>query len=140
MQSRRNVFHTRGGHGMLKKYYRTRYYCFFFAFQWLVFSFLVFFSGFVVKARIASHHFSKEFILSPKLFKALIFFNISFTKSVKPLFLSMYIFWGFHQKYYLFYTPSEQFRRFSLKLQNMSLSPRDKYKKILIFFWEDKER
>ena len=33
------------------------------AFQWLVFSFPVFFSGFAVKARIASHHFNKEFIL-----------------------------------------------------------------------------
>ena len=63
MQGRRNAFHIRGGYGMLKKYYRPRYYCFFFAFQCLVFSFLVFFSGLVVKARIASHPFSKEFIL-----------------------------------------------------------------------------
>ena len=33
MQNRRNAFHTRGGHGMLKKYYQPRHYCFFFAFQ-----------------------------------------------------------------------------------------------------------
>ena len=33
MQSRRNPFHTRGGHEMLKKYYRPRYYCFSFALQ-----------------------------------------------------------------------------------------------------------
>ena len=62
MQSRRNTFHTRGGHGISKKYYWPQYYCFYFAFQWLVFSFLVLFSAFVVKARMSSHHFSKEFI------------------------------------------------------------------------------
>ena len=33
----------------------------------------------------------------------------------------------------LFYTPSEQFRRFSLKLQNMSLSPTDKCQKNVMF-------
>ena len=105
----------------------------------------VFFSGFVVKARIASHHFSKEFILSQSsnsslfpLFKALIFFfffffNISFTKSVKPFFYLRIYFEDFIKKYFLLYTPSERFRRFSLKLQNMSSSPRDKYKKKKIF-------
>ena len=54
--------------------------------------FLVFFAGFFVKARIASHPFSKEFILS-QLFKALIFL-ISFTKFVKPVFLSNRVKWA----------------------------------------------
>ena len=45
-----------------------------------------------------------------------------------------------HQKYYLLYTPSEQFRRVFLKLQNMSLSPTEKFQKILIFFVRVKER
>ena len=40
----------------------------------------------------------------------------------------------------LFYTPSEQFCQFSLKLQNMRLSPRDKYKKVFIFWGGNKER
>ena len=77
--------------------FMLKFYVSFFAFQCLVFSFLVFFVGFVVKTRIASHHFSKEFILSQsffflKLFKALKLFNIIFTKTVKPLFfyLRMY--------------------------------------------------
>ena len=63
----------------------------FFAFQCLVISFLVFFAGFGVKTRIASHLFSKKFILSQsffflKVFKALILFNIIFIKTVKQLF------------------------------------------------------
>ena len=99
----------------------------------------MFFKGFIVKISIASHPVSKEFILSQSLEK----FLFSFTKSLKLLFLSMYIFWRFYQNYYFLYMPSEQFHRFSLKLHNMSLSPRDKYQKILIFFWElqrDKRR
>ena len=75
--------------GMLKKYYRPRYYCFFFAFQSLVFSFLVFHPGFVVKKRIAFHLLSKSnspgvrgVLFFLKLFKALIFLNNSHTKYV----------------------------------------------------------
>ena len=78
-----------GGHGMFKKYYRPRYYCFFFAFQSLVYSFFVFHPGFVVKKRIAFHPLSKSnsprvrgVLFFLKLFKALIFLNNSYTKSV----------------------------------------------------------
>ena len=71
---------------MLKNYYRPEYYCIFFAFQLLVFSFLVFFSAFVVKARSSSSPTVRIVPFFLKLFKALIFLNVSFTKSVKPLF------------------------------------------------------
>ena len=74
-----------------------------------------------------------------KLFKALIFLYLLY-KFCKTTFLSIYIYWRFHQKYYLLYTPSEQFCWVFLKLENMSLFLRDKYQNILIFFGGDQER
>ena len=62
-----------------------------------------------------------------KLFKANISFNISFTKSIKPLFFIYVYILKISSKILMLFTPSEQFRRFSLKLQNLRLSPRDKY-------------
>ena len=54
-----------------------------------------------------------------KLFKALIFFKYLPHKVSKTTLLSRHIFWRFHQKYYLLHTPSENFRRLYLKLQNI---------------------
>ena len=64
MQGRRNAFYNERGDVRLKNFIGHDTIVSFFAFQCLVFSFLVFFTGFVVKTRIAYHHFSKEFILS----------------------------------------------------------------------------
>ena len=99
MQGRQKSFHIGRGHGMLKNYYGPRYYCLIFAFQCLfllLLLFLVFFAGFVVKTRIGSHPFSKQFILSQRWRSSWFFLNylkrLSFCQHLLYKVWSTYIF------------------------------------------------
>ena len=60
------------------------------------------------------------------------------SKVFKTTFLSTYIFWKFHRKYYLLYTPSEQFRRFSLNYTIWAYLREINIKKFWYFFGDSK--